>query len=98
MPHRSRTGRLDGSVGNFGNAKISQHQMVVIEQNEILGLDVAVNNSVLMRVSDGLEHLAGKIEREFGRKSLLQSLSQALFSQRKCHDQMLVNDFGILEA
>ncbi len=53
IAYGARARRLDCPLGDLGEAEVRQTDLTRAEENEIVGLDVAMNDSGKMRVSDG---------------------------------------------
>ena len=48
---------------HFGDAEVGQSQTIVVKQDEILRLDIAVNDPIFVGMSDRIEYLPCVIQR-----------------------------------
>ncbi len=92
---RAGTGCLESSQAHFGEAEIREFELITRKQYEVLGLDVAMNDLVLVRMGQGRDGLRCEVQRSCGRGTPLDTLRQRLIAKFHRNDEMIVDVAGI---
>jgi hypothetical protein len=84
-------------LGDLGNPKIGQLQSTIRVQYHILGLDIAMDNPIPVRVSNRTRHLFDIVQRGSKGNSLLQSIGQRFLTQTACDHKPTVDKTGVFK-
>ena len=60
--HRLAAGKLVLGAGDAGNAEVHHPQLAVVQQHDVLGLDVPVDDPVAVGVVEGAEDLSDEVD------------------------------------
>ncbi len=96
VPDRTRSGRRDrpGAQCDLGDTEIRQAHHVARKQKHVLRLDVTVDDSVFVRVRDGVEQLARVGHGSPGRESTGEAVRERRFGQGMHDDEDAVDEGG----
>ncbi len=88
-------GCLERAQAEFGKAEVCKFELIVCEQDEVFGFDIAVNDPVFMSMCERSKRLAREVECARGRDAPLQAVSERLLPQLHCNHEMVVDITGI---
>ena len=88
--------RLERTQADLGEPEVAELQLVTREQDVILGLDVTVNDLVLVGMREGCDSLAGQVQRTRCRNAALDAIRKRLFAQLH-RDHEVVIDIARVE-
>jgi hypothetical protein len=96
---RSRTGGGDeGPRADLRDAEVRELNLVVFEEDEVVRLDVAMDDSMLMRMGERFEHLLGEVEGQRQRDATAEAVAQSALAHGICQDELAVDLVGVLEG
>ncbi len=94
---RARTRGLDGVLRDLGETEVGQAQLVVRKQDEVVGLDVAVNDAEPVGVGHGGQRLLGQGQGRLRRKAATHPLRERAFAERHGDHEMPLDERGVAD-
>src|SRR5262245_59063021 len=82
---------------DFRNAEVGEPQAAILEQQQIVGFHIAVDDAVLVRVRKRVQQLFAEVERSSEREPFGESIVERLLAERKGDHQMAVDVVSCLE-
>ena len=79
------------------HAEVGEPQPVALEQDEVVGLDVAVDDPLAVGVADGRQHLPGEVDGRVERQPAVQPLVERHQPPGRDDDEELVDELRVLE-
>ncbi len=92
---RTGAGRFQGAQADLRESEVAELQLVTRKQDEILGLDVAMDDLVLVRMREGGDGLARQVQRPRRRDAALDTIRERLFAEFHRDDEMIIDVAGI---
>ena len=87
-----------GAVGEFGDAEVGEAKVVVGEEDEVLGFDVAVHDALLVDVRGGLDGLVREVEEGGEGHAPLHAIGEGFQTEGIGDDEVGADVIGIFDA